>query len=134
MRRFALRHQTPFRFSLGDRGEVLGWAYLLREGYRLLEKNFRCSMGEIDVVAERDGRLVFVEIKTRKHHHFGLPEEAVHAEKQRRLLRMAEYYLKVSGREETPVSLDVLAVTWHEDRDPDFRLIRDAVEVREAFR
>ena len=116
----------PFRISLGDRGEMAGWDYLRRSGYRLLEKNFRSRRGEIDVIAEKNGRICFIEIKTRTGEGFGLPEEAVDLRKQRKLVDLAAWYLrekKISGR---GISFGVLAIGWKASGDPEMRLIENA--------
>lgn len=130
---FELKNTKPFNLTLGDRGEMAGAAYLLRAGYRILETNYRCVLGEIDVVAEREGRLAFVEIKTRKNHDFGQPEEAVHAAKQRKLIQLAQCYLKERKEKERTVSFDVLALTWDLPGEPRFRLIRDAFGIYDVF-
>lgn len=130
---FEIRNKKPFDLTLGDRGEMAGAAYLARSGYRLLETNYRCALGEIDVVAERDGRLVFIEIKTRKDHDFGAPEEAVHVTKQRKLIQLAQCYMKERKCKEKPVSFDVLALTWDLPGEPRFRLILDAFGVTDYF-
>ena len=105
---------------------MAAWAYLTQNGFNLLEKNYRCPLGEIDVVAEKDGRLRFVEIKTRTGHRFGLPQEAVHPFKQRKLAQLAAWYLKARGKSGMPVSFDVLAVTWKGSEEPLFNLIENA--------
>ena len=103
----------PFRYALGDRGEVAASAYLKKQGYKILEKNYRCKMGEIDLIAEKNGRLSFVEIKARSSDHFGKPEESVHAVKQRKLVQLAQWYLKSHPEwASKPVGFDVIAVTW----------------------
>jgi putative endonuclease len=131
---FEIKNREPFSMPLGERGEMVAWAYLVNEGYRLLEKNYRCPLGEIDVVAARGGRLAFVEIKTRRHHGLGLPEEAVDAAKQKKLVRLAQYYLKEKNREDARVSFDVLSVTWRDGEEPEFRLLMDAFMVEEEIR
>ena len=117
----------PFRLSLGDRGEMAAWTFLIKQGYKIKEKNYRCKLGELDVVAEKAGRLVFVEIKTRSEGSgFGRPEESVQVAKQRKLLKLAAWYLKEKKKWGTPVSFDVLAVTWKQAKGPEFRLIPNA--------
>jgi len=122
----------PFRFSLGERGEVVAREFLIKHGYEILEKNYRCVLGEIDVVAKRKGRIVFVEIKTRSGKRFGVPEEAVDTKKQDKILKLAAWYLKEKKMTGSPVSLDVVAVTWIEGAPPEIRLIEDAFEKRDA--
>ncbi len=120
--------KRPFHLSLGQRGETLGWKYLLDQGYRILEKNFRCPLGEIDVVAQKDKRLVFIEIKTRSSNRFGSPQEAVTPAKQAKLVRLAEWYLRQTADKEARVSFEVLAVTWDGKTPPEFKLIHNAFE------
>ena len=81
------------RAALGALGERLASEHLERQGYRILERNFRCRMGEIDLIARRGSELVFAEVKLRKDASHGEAREFVTAAKQRKLLRTAEYYL-----------------------------------------
>ncbi len=131
MKRFEIKNKAQFRLSLGERGEMAAWNYLIQAGYGLVEKNFRCPLGEVDVIAERNGRLVFIEVKTRSSHDYGCPEEAVHPEKQRKLILLAQAYLK-ARKKECRISFDVLAVTWKLPEPPRFRLIQDAFEVPDS--
>lgn len=79
--------------SRGAAGEVLAARFLRDKGYKLLSSNFRCRQGEIDVIAQKDGFLVFVEIKTRQRDSMYLPREAVTGAKQRRLIQTAGVFL-----------------------------------------
>lgn len=126
MKRFEIKNKRPFRFSLGERGEVLAWGFLERAGYRILERNYRCSIGEIDLVAEKDEALVFVEVKTRSSHRFGPPEESVTPAKQRKLARLAECYLQAKKIAPRRIRFDVLAITYPAPKAPLFRLIENA--------
>ncbi len=101
---------TPRR-QLGDKGEDLAAAALKKQGYKILERNFTTPLGEIDLIARHQGCLVFIEVKTRKSLRFGRPEEAVTPTKQRRLQRLAEYYLKQKRLKEQPLRFDVVAIT-----------------------
>lgn len=87
----------------GTRGRGADWERLAEKelasaGYRILTRNFRTRAGEIDFVAEQAGVLCFIEVKGRGGKGFGLPEEAVNAEKQRRIFRAAEAYLRRAHR------------------------------------
>jgi len=98
--------------SLGQRGEKAAAHYLRRQGYRVLARNVRSKLGELDLVA-LDGRtIVFVEVKTRVHHEAGLPAEAIDSDKQRRLTRLALHYLRRHRLLEQSTRFDVVAVTW----------------------
>lgn len=111
---------------LGVQGEQVAAAYLTAHGYRIRERNFRCRLGEIDLIAEEGGRVVFVEVKTRRGHHYGLPQEAVNRAKQERLRRLAEYYLRGHGGLDRPCRFDVLAITALPDGTARVELIRGA--------
>lgn len=97
---------------LGDSGEDYACRYLKSRGYQILARNFRCRRcGEIDIIAQRQGVLCFVEVKTRSSERYGLPREAVTASKQKKIYRCAEYYLQLRGYEEAPpLSFDVIEI------------------------
>ncbi len=77
----------------GAMGEDLACGYLRKHGYRIIARNFRCRIGEADIIAVNGGELCFVEVKTRRSTEFGLPCQAVDSEKQRRLRSIAEYFV-----------------------------------------
>lgn len=98
------------RQGLGRTGERLAAEELTGRGYRMLEKNFRCEYGEIDLVAEDGQDLVFVEVKTRRGTSYGLPEEAITLRKRQKLLQVALYYLDLHACAERSWRVDVVAV------------------------
>jgi putative transposase len=102
--------------GLGDAGEDLAAAALKQQGYKVLERNYACPLGEIDLIARQGKYLVFVEVKTRKSARFGSPQEAVHAAKQARLRRLADYYLKQKRLHAAMVRFDVVAITLAESQ------------------
>ena len=79
-------------------------------GYSILERNFRCRYGEIDLIAEHAQDLVFVEVKTRRGTAYGLPEEAVNLRKQRKIVEVAHHYIDVHACSERSWRVDVVAV------------------------
>ena len=84
--------------KLGLYGEDLACKYLQAKGYAILERNFRCRrFGEIDIVASKAGVLSFIEVKTRRSSRYGKPAEAVTLAKQRKIYRVAQYYLQCAG-------------------------------------
>jgi len=119
---------SPFRFSLGDRGEMAACSFLKEKGYKILEKNYKCKLGEIDLIASRKGRLAFIEVKTRTSAQFGTPQEAVDYKKQNKIFKLAQWYLKEKKIEKMPMAFDVVAVLWNEGRSPEINLIADAYE------
>jgi len=116
----------PFRFSLGDCGKIVACEFLRKNGYGILEKNYKCALGGIDVVVKRSGRLAFVEVKTRTVAQLGTPQEAVDARKQEKLLQLAAWYVKSKKATDPPVSFDVVAMTWRDGQMPEVRIITDA--------
>jgi putative endonuclease len=82
------------RKRLGQRGEDLAVAHLKELGYVVRERNWRCPAGEIDIVAEDGGCLVFVEVRTRRGRGYGTPEESVTPAKQAKLVEVAQTYLQ----------------------------------------
>ncbi len=79
-------------------------------GYDILERNYRCRHGEIDLVAEHAQDLVFVEVKTRRGTAYGLPEEAVNLRKQRKIVEVAHHYIGLHACSERSWRVDVVAV------------------------
>lgn len=103
------------RKDLGARGEDLATRFLERAGYTILERNYRWARGEIDIIAERDGLLVFVEVKTARSAVFGRPETWVNAQKQQQLGQVASRYLQEKEIEEMDCRFDVIAIRRQED-------------------
>ncbi len=84
---------------------------LVDAGYIILERNFRCKIGEIDIIASKDGTLVFIEVKYRKNLASGYPEEAVSRTKQRRICLAADYYrIKKGVSDGVACRFDVVAI------------------------
>ncbi|MBE0476856.1 MAG: YraN family protein [Coriobacteriia bacterium] len=97
--------------ELGRRGEDAAAAFLERRGMRLLERNWRCPVGEVDLVAQDGDTLVLCEVKTRRSTRAGSPEAAVGATKQRRLARLAAAYAQDMPSPPERVRFDVVAIT-----------------------
>jgi putative endonuclease len=98
------------RVRVGKRGEELAVRHLEAAGYRIVERNYRCLLGEIDVVAKDGECLVFVEVKSRRGSGSGDPQEAVGARKQEKISRIAQYYLKEKRLGSIRARFDVVAV------------------------
>ena len=94
----------------GKRGEEAAVRFLKARGYIVLERNYRTVHGEIDCVAQKDGAIVFVEVKTRRSRKYGTALEAVTPKQQARLCRSAALYLQESGEMNAPCRFDVLTV------------------------
>jgi len=104
------------RQLLGARGEQAAAEYLGRRGLKLVARNLRTPVGEIDLVLRDRRHLVFVEVKTRRGTGFGLPQEAVTTRKQRQILRAAQWYLNDHGPGRLQPRFDVVAVIEREGK------------------
>lgn len=113
--------------NLGDFGEAEAVLYLSSKGYEILERNFRCRIGEIDIITKEGETFVFVEVKTKSNLNFGLPEEMVNNKKQQKIIKIAQFWLKENEKENTDWRIDVLAII-SEGGVNNFKLIKNAVE------
>lgn len=115
--------------SLGETGESIATAFLKGAGFRILERNFRCVCGELDIVA-RDGRsLVFVEVKCRNNKAYGPPQLAVTAFKQRQISKAALVWLSKRRLFDADARFDVIAIVLHEHDLPEIEHIRNAFDL-----
>lgn len=116
------------RRLLGQRGEAAAEAHLLGKGYRILARNYRCPFGELDLVAEESGAVVFIEVKTRRGVRAGSGADAITPHKRLRLIRLARYYLTVSGLATVPCRFDVVTLAVHRGRAR-VEILRNAFQV-----
>ena len=100
------------RRALGQLGEDIAVHHLQRLGYIILQRNYRCSQGEVDIIARDQDRLVFVEVRARRGSAFGTPKESVTARKQARLETVARNYLQEHGYSDIDWGIDVVAVQF----------------------
>ena len=96
--------------NLGNKGEDAGAKYLSAKGYKILERNYRTKQGELDIIAEHRGRIIFVEVKTRHNSLHGRPAEAVGYYKQQRLIQTASIYLRQRQLLDCPCRFDILEI------------------------
>ncbi len=115
--------------TLGERGEEQAVAYLKGEKFAIVERNYRCKSGEIDIVAKDGKTLVFVEVKTRRNELFGPPQLAVTRFKQRQLSKAALTWLAKNNKHNSIARFDVVAILLREDQTPEINHIRDAFEL-----
>jgi putative endonuclease len=100
----------PLKERVGVAGEAAALAHLEADGLSILARDWRCRLGQIDLVALDGDTVVVVEVKARRGLGFGLPQEAVDVRKRRKLRALAETYLAATGRRDRPVRIDVVAV------------------------
>ena len=96
--------------SLGSWGEDLAENYIIKKGYSVLERNFRCKSGEIDIIVCDGDTLVFVEVKTRQSQKYGLPCEAITAAKLRHLKKAAAYFTAMHKLGQRDARIDVIEI------------------------
>ncbi len=115
---------------MGKAGEDLAERYLKRQGYAIVERNYRCPLGEIDLIALHKRVVVFVEVKTRRADTSGAPLESVNAVKQRRLKRAALHYLNKHRLHDRDVQFDVVGISLRSD-PPAVEHVRHAFDFSE---
>jgi len=116
----------PSRLDVGRAGEVAALASYRRAGYRLVARNWRCALGEIDLVVAKDSTLVFCEVKCRRGVALGGPYEAVTRKKQRKLRMLADAFLAATGGGVQGVRFDVASVTLNVRGDASVFVFEDA--------
>ena len=108
----------------GNEGEVLGAEHLLSQGYSILEKNWRHSHWEVDIIASKNNTLHFIEIKTRKSKKFGQPEDKVGKKKMENLINAAEQYLYLYPQWNR-IQFDILSISMITNNPIEYFLIED---------
>lgn len=119
---------TSKRIELGKFGEVLALKKIKLLGYKNIIRNYRCPLGEVDLIAKDGDTLAFIEIKTRKGKSIGYAKEAVNARKRRQLSKVALAYMKSNDCWETKARFDVVAINIERDK-PQIEVIKNAFEL-----
>jgi len=116
----------PNNKPTGNYGEDLACSFLKKQGYKILERNFRIRGGEIDIVGKDGEILVFIEVKTRYSHEYGPPSESMTYWKIKALLKTAQFYVLKSKWGERPYRLDFVSVDFSDDpQKPKVELIKN---------
>lgn len=121
--------KTMEKKELGKRGEEIALQFLKKKGYRILQKNYVCKLGEIDLIAQEKDTLTFVEVKTRRSTTFGPPQMAVDQKKQEQLSKAALHFLKERRLEEAKARFDVVAILLS-PKGAEIELIRNAFDLQ----
>lgn len=119
---------TKERLDLGRFGEALALKKIKRLGYKKIICNYRCPLGEVDLIATDGDSLVFIETKTRKGKSVGYAKEAVDARKRRQISKVALFYMKSNGCCDVKARFDVVAVSLVGDR-PQIEVIKNAFDL-----
>lgn len=117
---------TITKQEIGKLGENLATRYLSSAGYKILKRNFRDKYGEVDIIAECNNELVFVEVKARTNLKYGRPIDAVTRQKQMHILRTAQYYIFINKLERKKIRFDVIEV-YIIDRKYKIKHIKNAI-------
>ncbi len=127
-----MNHEHELRTDkkeLGKRGEDLALRFLKKNGYRIIERNYVCKLGEIDIIAREKDTLAFIEVKTRRSTAFGPPQLAVNSAKQMQLSRAALYFLKEKRLGDVKARFDVVAILLGTEGE-EIELIKNAFDLR----
>jgi putative endonuclease len=116
------------RQLFGKQGEQLAEQFLKKKGYKIVERNYRCTNGEVDLIALDRRVIVFVEVKTRADHGFGSPLEAVAFYKQRKMIKAAQFFLHQNKLHQRDARFDVVGISWP-GQEPVVEHIQNAFEV-----
>lgn len=100
----------------GKKGEDEAVQYLIKNNYEIIDRNFFCNRGEIDIIAKDREEIVFIEVKTRKSVKYGTPAEAVDTNKQKHIYNVAEYYLYKNRLEKEYVRIDVIEIYYNNNQ------------------
>lgn len=96
--------------EIGKLGEDIAVNYLKQKGYKILDRNFECRQGELDIIALDKKEIVFIEVKTRTSNKYGIPSEAVNKIKQKHMLQTIKFYLYIRNLSDEFVRIDVIEV------------------------
>lgn len=133
----AYRKQTKMSFArinTGKRGEDLALRYLKKQGYRIIERNFKTRQGEIDIIACDNDCISFVEVRSRSADNLGLPEDSIDRRKQKQIAKVALAYIKRRRLEDRNCKFDVICVEDANSVSPKVRLIKNAFELDPWYR
>ena len=119
---------TRERLDLGKRGEELALKKVQRLGYKCLTRNYRCPLGEVDLVAKDGDTLVFIEIKTRKGRSVGYAKEAVDERKRRQLSKVALTYIKANNCWHMKSRFDVVAISVNKNKN-EIEIVKNAFDL-----
>jgi putative endonuclease len=124
---------SKYRINFGRSSEEKAISYLKGRGYRILEANYRNKLGEIDIIARHEGRVCFIEVKSRASLDFGLPKEAVDSRKQNKISQAALFYLKRKNLLDEGCRFDVLSILDNGEGSQQFELIQGAFDLAQNY-
>lgn len=102
--------KLKYNRAKGDLGEKLACNYLIEKGYNIINKNYRNKLGEIDIIAKKENIIAFIEVKARSNTNYGYPYEAVNNKKQRKIIDVANSYMKYYNLRNYKFRFDIIEV------------------------
>jgi len=130
IRRLSLLRGAKSPSQLGRRGEDIACRFLKKRKYKVVERGYRSSYGEIDIIAYDKKVLAFVEVKTRRSSKFGLPEESVDWRKQQQIGRVSQHYLQYHKLQGIDCRYDVVSIDLSAPSKGKVTLIKDAFQLK----
>jgi putative endonuclease len=124
---------TRERQELGIAGEEVAFEFLKKKRYRILERNYKTPLGEIDIIAQDRDYLVFVEVKSLSDTSYILPQEMVNKKKQAQIIKTALSYLKAKGLKNANCRFDCVAVVFSLGKEPEIELFKDAFQTDDRY-
>lgn len=121
-----MQSDSKNRKTLGDWGEKLAVEYLQEHGYAIIESNYRCRYGEIDIVAKEGPVWCFVEVRTRKSNRFGRGFESITAVKRTHISKTAAFFLNQRRLDDAPARFDVVSIDFYAEMKYKIELIKNA--------
>lgn len=121
------------KIDAGKKGEGLAASYLIKQGYKIIEKNYRTKLGEIDIIADDNGCTSFIEVRSKNTPEFGLPEDTIHKRKQAQITKAALAYIKKFHLENVSCRFDVVCIDNVDMNFPEIRLIKNAFELDSRY-
>lgn len=112
--------------NVGKKGEEIAEKFLMRQGYEILESNYFCKFGEIDIIAKKKDLICFIEVKTRTNLCYGKPVDAITPYKIRHIVKSAQYYISQNHLEDFEVRLDVIEIEMINEKNK-INHIRNAI-------
>jgi len=116
---------VTYRKHIGNKGEEYAVNYLFANKYNVLNRNYRLGRAEVDIIAQKDNILLFIEVKTRKNIRFGYPETFVSEAQQERIHYVAEEYI-LQNNWQGAIRFDILAIIWDGTNEPNIEHFEDA--------
>ena len=116
---------SDFRKQVGNKGESLAEDYIKRKGYKIIQRNYRCRLGEIDIIAKDDDTIVFIEVRTKQNENFGSPQDSVTSTKMSKISKTALSFIQEKNLSGFSYRFDFIAITFSQGK-PNIEHIENA--------